>query len=465
MELSQRDLICLCLDLYGHGLSGGQLRGYDPTLGVKSGVEFLASLDFVNEDRIGLIGHSLGAGAVRAASSFPGVWAVAFIGGGMGGGVQTAVGDLNTTTPRNLLMAVGSNDILFDVKSLKQDLALTFGTEKPVEQGILYGNKTQGTGRILTVSPTIHLLEPVDKVIVQSITQWMLTCLHYEKYVENNQLIYPQRDNANLITLLAFSLLILPLSQALWKVDNSYPQRGTENIILKYMVSWALMGLILFIPAMALGAVIPIPPQLFGSSLAWWLLVSGLIGWLLLRVKGKINSLTKIYSIFETKNVLLGIELFLILYSIAFLLENYYGIGIMFIVPFFRSLNIQRILVAPTYLPFFFVYFTAEGLYLHSNSISQKPSNWYEFLIPAAIKLIPYILFLFIQYGGMYFFNVRIVPGFLGFFLEFLWGIVPIFAITGIWSSWLKKVTGNIAAGVILNTLIVSWVAATTFPF
>ena len=64
-------------------------------------------------------------------------------------------------------------------------------------------------------------------------------------------------------------------------------------------------------------------------------------------------------------------------------------------------------------------------------------------------------MFLFIQYGGMYFFNVRIVPGFLGFFLEFLWGIVPIFAITAIWSSWLKKVTGNIAAGVILNSLIV----------
>jgi len=137
----------------------------------------------------------------------------------------------------------------------------------------------------------------------------------------------------------------------------------------------------------------------------------------------------------------------------------------MYIIPFFRSLNVQRMQLVPAYLPFFLFYFTVEGLYLYTNNDDKYSSNWHDFLKPSVIKASPYLLLLFLQYGGMYFFDVRLIPGFLGFFLEFLWGILPIFAITTLWSSWLRKITGNMVAGVILNTLVVSWIAATTFPF
>ena len=463
IELSRRGLVCLCLDLYGHGLSEGQLRTNDASIGVISGVEYLSGLDYVDENRLALIGHSLGAGAVRAASGYPGVWAVAFIGGGTNAAGQEVIGEINSTLPRNLLFAVGSNDILFDVESLKTELEPIFGVESPIEPGRNYGDKTKGTGRKLTVSSTIHLLEPVDGTIVQSVTSWVHTSLLPGKD-DDNQYIYPQRNNGNLISVLAFVLLVPPVSELLWSPSSTKLQRRSEKISLKYMLFWSVMGLALFIPAMAVGAVIPFPPQVFGSSLAWWLLVSGIIGLIFLRVKKRVNTFSEILAEFKLKRVLLGVALFSILYIVVFAFESYYEIGLMYIVPFFRSLSIQRIQIAPAYFPFFLIYFTVEGLYLHSND-SRIPPDPFDFLKPSVIKASPYLLLLFLQYGCMYFFNVRLISGFIGFFLEFLWGIVPIFAVTTLWSGWLRKTTGNMIPGVILNSLVVSWIAATTFPF
>jgi hypothetical protein len=135
----------------------------------------------------------------------------------------------------------------------------------------------------------------------------------------------------------------------------------------------------------------------------------------------------------------------------------------MYIIPFFRSLTVQRALVALTYVPFFLIYFAIEGLYLHSYEYGK--TKFIKIISPCVIKIAPYSLLLLIQYGGMYFFNLRIFSGFTGFFLEFLWGIVPIFAVTIIWSGWLNNISGGKTSGTIFNTLIVSWVAAATFPF
>ena len=463
IELSSRGMVCLCLDLYGHGLSEGQLGNNDPSIGVISGVEYLGSLDYVDESRLALIGHSLGAGAVRAASDQSGIWANVFIGGGMNAGNRDITGILNSTLPRNLLLAVGSNDILFDIESFKTDIAPVFGVESPIEPGKVYGDKIQGTGRKLTISSTIHLLEPVDGIIVNSVTEWVFTSLKSEDTFDEDSPLYSQRDNGNLFTVIAFTLLVYPLSDMAWNSHRVKTQRGSTKNDQLLMLFWSVLGLILFIPAMALGAIVPFPPQVFGSSLAWWLLVTGIIGLLVLKMKKRVKSISEIIEKFQMREVFLEFALFSILYLIVYGFENYYGIGLMYVIPFFRSLSLQRMPMVPAYLPFFLTYFTAEGFYLHSNTRTYTDNI--DLLKPSIIKTSPYILLLTLQYGGMYLLNVRLIPGIIGFFLEFLWGIVPIFLITTLWSAWLRKTTGNIVAGVVLNTLVVSWIAATTFPF
>ena len=206
----------------------------------------------------------------------------------------------------------------------------------------------------------------------------------------------------------------------------------------------------------------PLPTADLWVISGWWLLVSGAVGFIVLRAK-RLVTVSDVLSEFRVKSVLHGVALFIILYLLVFGLESYYGIGLMYVVPFFRALSVQRAPIALAYVPFFLVYFTVEGLYLHSNS-SRHPPGYADFK-PAVIKTSPYILLMLLQYGGMYLWDVRLIPGLIGFFLEFLWGIVPIFAVTTLWSGWLRKITGNMTAGVVLNTLAVSWVAAATFPF
>ena len=83
LEIARRGMVALSLDLAGHGQSGGRLGGDDPSLGVSSALAYLKSLDYVDPERLGLVGHSLGAGAARAASGTRGISAVVLIAGGV----------------------------------------------------------------------------------------------------------------------------------------------------------------------------------------------------------------------------------------------------------------------------------------------------------------------------------------------------------------------------------------------
>lgn len=64
LELSKHGFVVLCLDLFGHGGSGGSVRQGtdDPSFGVLSALKYIRSQPFVNSSAIGLVGHSLGAG-------------------------------------------------------------------------------------------------------------------------------------------------------------------------------------------------------------------------------------------------------------------------------------------------------------------------------------------------------------------------------------------------------------------
>ena len=81
------------------------------------------------------------------------------------------------------------------------------------------------------------------------------------------------------------------------------------------------------------------------------------------------------------------------------------------------------------------------------------------------LKLAPYLALLTIQYLPMFAANYRLIPGYLGFFIEFIWAIVPLLAISTFSSWWLYRHTGRIWAGVVLNTLLFAWASAGLFPF
>ncbi len=487
MELARNDFVALAIDLVGHGNSDGHLNnGSDPTLGVLAAVRYLEAQPFAEKSAIGLVGHSLGAGAIRACAVAHGnITASVFIAGGLGSMVTgPGYGTLNSTFPKNLMIAVGTQDVLFDIKQLQVELASVFGAAQEVVPNRLYGNFTTQTARKLITPQTTHIFEPVTPLVVSETIIWMANALrneHLESSLQQMSLTYIHREEAVAVSLVAFLGLVFPISHIIVSIQRgSEPQKAkTKYGILedwKVFVIWGALGLVLFLPMFFIGFLIPIPPVLFGSSFAWWLLgvaVSGLlvVSFLLPKFSNvKFNLKSAISESFSRTNLIVAVLLFALLYFTEYITEAIANIDLRVVVPVFNSLMpTTRILMLFAFLPFFLVYFFVDGLYLHEfhawhTEKTGSKSEAFSILKVIIIKICPYVGLLAVQYVPMFALNVRVFPTYVGFLAEFLWGVLPIFTISAAYSCWLYRRTSAVGTGAIFNALLFSWSAAAIFP-
>jgi hypothetical protein len=141
------------------------------------------------------------------------------------------------------------------------------------------------------------------------------------------------------------------------------------------------------------------------------------------------------------------------------------------IVPFFRALlPPTRIPVFFMFIPFFFIYFTVEGIYLHElRQPSWRRSALLTGVVNLAktvgVKITPYLAILLLQYVPFVMFGFQLFPSFAGFLIEFLWLLIPIFIISTACSWWLYQSTTRIGPGAVFNALVFAWIAASLFPF
>lgn len=476
LEISRRGMVALSLDLAGHGQSGGRLDGGDPSLGVASALAYLKSIDYVDHGYLGIVGHSLGAGAARAASATQGVSAVVLIAGGIDGeGVGTDYPAMSSAHPPNMLVIVGELDILFDVEAVKKSLEGAFDTQVPVVPEMYYGSGTDRTARQLLLPSTIHLLEPVEPLIIEKTAAWMKQHLQAEvstppdPVIVNNVLV-----TANMVALFSLIWINIPvaaLTQSYLREKGKVAANAILPDLWAFLV-WGGLGLILFIPISGLGNLIPFPPLRIGSSMAWWLLLSGLGGLIILYIVQRrashlsLDLVQIVKGSFKAKDAIVASAMILLLYVIVYIGETYLGVTLTFIIPLLRTLTSRRLSAMLTFIPFFGVYFIAEGLYFHQLRIPKADEPGFKSLIRIiALKAAPYFWVIILQYGVMIMFERRIFTGMMGFLVEFLWAIIPVFMITISYSWWFHRVTRRIGMGVVYNTLFLSWIAAGLFPF
>jgi dienelactone hydrolase len=488
LELARKDFVALCLDLLGHGKSQGSVEEgtVDRSFGVYSALQYLKSQPYVNSSSLGLVGHSLGAGAVRATvAREPQVGATILVAGGLGNTAEEPeYGVFNSTYPRNLLVIVGKYDVLFDVKKLtSEELPAAFDTQQEILPGVLYGEFAANTARKLVLPSTTHLFEPMDPTTIAETVAWIEDSLGKRQNpasLLNPRLIYVQREAAILlalaglvgITVLSFS----PINKLIHSASERETPKDDKATSLKWRLYafWASVNLVLLFPMSAVGSAIAFPPLIFGASIAWWMMASGSVGLLGLakfsgRILGKTFSLKQtLKDNFSKKEAVGSVISFALIFTIATILADGFNFTFRIISPIFRDLTAARALVFPTFIPFFFLYFTAEGLLLHdlprhSSDTSRKQiRNYAETLIG---KTLPFAVLLVIHYSGKILFDFWILPGFAGFLMEFLWLILPIFVITTSISWWFHKSTKRIFYGALLNALLMSWVASVVFPF
>ena len=167
IELVKRGFTVVNIDFRGHGASGGYLNRFELINDVKAAVDYLEyNVSHVSE--IGLVGHSMGGGAVLSfARTYPDrVNATVAI-----GAVPDERNDMKNIS--NLLMAIG----LFEQGATKAHLieALKLYTDlDDVQIGVLYsGDFADGNNtKAFVGSFSEHIFEVKDPTILHEMVQW-----------------------------------------------------------------------------------------------------------------------------------------------------------------------------------------------------------------------------------------------------------------------------------------------------
>jgi len=490
LEVARRGFITLSLDLSGHGNSES-ISNDDSTLGITAAIAYLSSLPFANSSTLAVIGHSMGAGAARAtAISHGNVTATVLI----GGATSDITNNFNSTFPKNLLIAVGEYDEFYrDVTLLTTELAEVFGTISPIiPNHEYYGSfaPENQNARRLVISETIHILEPIDPMIVSETVDWIQNALKPleqvdEYYLPSTNLIYTFRDISLLLALFSIVGIFFPLIFLIYDLPAfSQEKEKFENQldplpIWKTSLIWGTLLILLYLPLSVIGMMLPIPPMRFASSIALWLLCVAiiLVGaiYFLPRYFGSSFTINKdkllqVREWLPIKGGLLAIAGFLSLYCIMFLFYTLLTIQFGFVIAIFSNILVmERLISFVIVFPVFIVYFTIDGLFFHatgkqidSNSdLQEKIVSLSKFLLA---KSWPFLIFTPI-YILRILFGVNLLPGGLMALSFQFYLVIGILFFVGSVMTWLwYRASKSIFPGAIFNSLIFVWILASALP-
>jgi len=494
LELARRGIFALSIDATGHGDSNGNLEDTnDDTLGGLAAVEYLKNLYHVDENAIGLIGHSMGASAIRATSFLIGnISSHIFIAGGISSRYNTSVyGEFNTTNPSNLLVAIGKYDEAVTLEEVEDNLKPIFGTDEDITVNQVYGSFTNQTARKLIMPNTNHLLEPYNNEIVRESVRWIFNSTGqtndpFDSSVGfPSNVLYPYRDILILIGIVCFIGLIFPLAGMGLNITFFIKRKESEEIIepkyslWKIGLIWGFLHIVLFVPPILLfGMESVIIPLSLGTTAIFWVLSLAIVGGVIVffiskrrnpekPTKDIIKGLGK--NFINWRGIILAIDIFLVLIILSLIIEIMPGINLKMFVPLFSNFSWLRGLMFLLLVPFMFLYFSIDGLittgmYRTVLKEETKKHKTVATLKVIGIKLLPFVLILLIQYIPLIFFDFMILPGFLGFSMQFIIMLVPLYLIYSLVSVLFYEKTKTVETGALLNALLFAWTLSILLP-
>jgi dienelactone hydrolase len=512
IEMARRGFVMLCIDAIGRGNSGipNDLDDpdFDETYGGRTSLAYLKALPYVDAERAGMMGHSLGAEmAYAVALEDPTVKALVISG-------FAYREDASPTSPRNMLMMIGKydeyrermtgvDDIEADWMGSPQTRA-AFPVEDP-QLGVTYGDFASGTARRVFVPQAIHIQVSHGRAPVAEALAWMRNALNPpgELWVDADSQIWHLKEWATLVAMLAGFALVLPLGLMLlrtrffralqaplgWPPSPADAYSCTGKACLKLAVingllMWLYLPLILVIFGLHV-YVVPIDglfPMMMVNGTVWWFVIANLVGFFLFRRWFKKQSRESGLTLAGLgisyrddrfaldwgqigKTALLAATLVAVAYLVQHLLEAAFIVDYRFIFPFASDLTPYRALMSLIYFPFLLLGFLFMALFLHGQFRRPRKDTWLKTFVSWSVSnvlvmIIPLILFLMIQYVPLL--TAGIVPfvgpgGSLASFTMNLFHIIGVMILVVPISTWFYQLTGKIYLGAFVNAALVAW--------
>ena len=506
LEMARRGFVVLEIDAIGRGNSGepGDVNapGFDPTYGGRTSFEYLKSLPYVDPERVGMMGHSLGAEmAYTIALSDPGVKALSV----SGFAYKT---DATTDMPRNMLMIYGQYDEyrqrMTGVRDVRTEwmtspqTAAAFPVPAP-DFGTVYGDFDLGTARQVVLLPTIHLFESHSRTGIAAAVDWMRSALHPDAayWIDPDSQTWEVKEWATLVAMLAGIGLLLPLGLILLRsrffrslqgqVSNVYACTRREffkHAGINGLLMWLYLPLIFTLFGLHV-YVVKIDkafPMMMVNGTVWWFVVMNIIGFFILRGwlkrRNKKNGLTwadlgisfdrarfKICWKVIGKTALLAVILFGFAYLFEYVLEQVFIVDYRFLFPFASDLTPYRAGMWLLYFPFLLVGFTLTGYFLHGQLRLPAKRTWWQTFLSWSFSntlalVVPLLVFLLFQYVPLL--TTGAIPfvgpgGVLANFTMSLFHIIIVLVVVTPLSTWFFQLTGRPYLGAFVNAALVTW--------
>ena len=520
IELSRRGYVIALIDPYAQGLSSSSLSTRAATTegyGMFALVEHIHSgaFEFVDTNKIGATGHSMGGNAAIRGADFFGKQAIeknikskldsVYVSG--------YVLTLRNNILRNSRSNMGVSYALYDEGAFRNELSgwdsanmkiapeslrvvnNILATDQQIEEvdlGKYYGSKENNTLRVIFNEPVLHPFQPYNFEATSNQLDYFEKVFGAPKYINSVNQIWHWKEIFTLLNMVLALIMLIPLTKLLLSFNFfssisknipaplNTPKREGKIIFWSIFFISALIACVTFIPMVEVAKVLFEDaanrkltwffPQRMNNPVMLWAAFNGALGiiifYLSYKLFGKKNGVSseswglKINKNDFFKTIILAFVIFSTFY--IFLYINYYLFHVDYRFWFMgvRIFQPEMLIVLMMYFPLFFIFFFSNSLRVNGAMRFKDQPEWLSMLIAGFANSLGLMLIIIIQYFA--FFKTGTVFWTTNWLsVNLLFGIVPMMFILPYFNRIFFNMTGRIYLGPLITCLIFIMILST----
>lgn len=487
LELARRGYVVLAMDLDKHGLSDSSkvANAGVNSYGALDGLKYLLTLDIVDINNVGLIGMSMGGGAIEgAAQALPDSYKSLFF---MDSSCSSCEVDKNfamswglgSEVPQPWGATNGS-----EVQSRPEAMAV-FGTDQPIVEGQVYGSIADGTGKVLYTHFGNHPASTDDPVSIGNAIRWFgmtLEGTNIKSIPAENQ-IWQYKVLGTGVAFIGFIIFLLGVGALLLQRPFFQSLNGPMPVYkgnsgLRWWIFAIITAMVgpltlyeLFLKFFMLN---PLKLEAVTAGFVGWIMVVGLITIALLGVTYFIIGRKEGITLFnyglagengkiDWKNIgksfLIGLAVVVIGYVLLYLINSLLLVDFRAWILTLKITDWPHLLVMLPYVIPTLLYFIPISVVLHGTLRPYKGNVSFakEALINSAILTLGLGIVLAYFYIPLEFFGAPATfgPGGLGLINAI--GLVALEPVIAVISTYFFRKTGKVYMGAFINTFFIVW--------
>ncbi len=520
IELSRRGLAVALIDPFAQGMSSSSFSRLAATTqgyGMFALVDYAYAnnFSFIDINKIGSTGHSMGGNAAIRGADFFGKEAIrnntkskldsVYISGYVltlrdnilkdsksNMGVSYALYDEGAF--RNELKGWDAANMKIAPESLRA-INNILPKEKfltRVELGKYYGDKANNTLRVIFNEELLHPFQPYNKEATANQINYFEKVFGFPIKIASSNQIWQFKELFTLINMIASLILLIPISRTLLKlkffklivkpIPDALPVQTMKGKLIFWFIFFlsASIACITFIPMVDIAKVLFSEaanreltwffPQRMNNSVMLWAALNGSIGLIIFFISfylfGRHHGVKKdSWGIKISKNelfrtIILGIIIFSIYYIFLNLIYHLFHVDYRFWFIGVRIFQPEMLIVLMMYFPMFFIFFFSNSLRVNGSMRFKGQKEWLSKLIAGFANSFGLMLIIIIQYvtytkTGTVFWTTNWLS------VNLLFGIVPMMFILPYFNRLFFQMTGRVYLGPIVTCLIFIMILST----